>query len=139
MIKDVKRVANEGRVDILFFTDGSIWSRPINEEVSIKSVVRLSVFFYLTFRTNDSRCSGPCCLIYLLCLESVPGLTTVRHTSIPKITHSRIPPPFGDWTDDIHLKHPHPCNLPTLLPLTVDVDYLERHQIYYSNTPKAVS
>lgn len=33
MIKDIKRVANEGRVDILFFMDGSLNSAPINEEV----------------------------------------------------------------------------------------------------------
>ncbi|KAG8861964.1 hypothetical protein FRB96_002407 [Tulasnella sp. 330] len=74
MIKDVKRVANEGRVDILFFTDGSIWSSPINEEVF-----------------------GPL----------LPHLSFVS----------------GVGAGFDHM----------------DVDYLERHQIYYSNTPKAVS
>ena len=33
LIKDMKRVAAEGRVDILFFMDGSLKSSPINEEV----------------------------------------------------------------------------------------------------------
>ncbi|KAG9010117.1 hypothetical protein FRB94_004375 [Tulasnella sp. JGI-2019a] len=74
MIKDIKRVANEGRVDILFFTDGSIWSSPINEEVF-----------------------GPL----------LPHLSFVS----------------GVGAGFDHM----------------DVDYLERHQIYYSNTPKAVS
>ncbi|KAG8905206.1 hypothetical protein FRB99_000475 [Tulasnella sp. 403] len=33
LVKDVKRVAAEGRVDILFFMDGSLKSAPINDDV----------------------------------------------------------------------------------------------------------
>lgn len=43
IIKDIKRIAQETRVDILFFMDGSLKSKPIDEEVFAPLLPHLSL------------------------------------------------------------------------------------------------
>ncbi|KAG9048693.1 palmitoyltransferase pfa5 [Tulasnella sp. UAMH 9824] len=74
IIKDIKRIAQETRVDILFFMDGSLKSKPIDEEVFA-----------------------------------------------PLLPHLSLVSGIGCGFD--HMA----------------VEYLERNQVFYSNTPKAVS